>query len=277
MSNTIIITLILLLYFLSFGSYLIQLLSKAGKTSPIILLMSGLLLHLILLLQKGYTASGAITIDLSSSLGFLSFALAAVYVISSLFLGLIKARLAIMGAFVVPVVFILFLLSSILTSSGDRIPDSLLSFWLPIHAFSAFFSEAAFFYSFIISLTYLVQEHFLKRSVSRRIIDMLPAQQLLDELNLKMISLGFMLITFAIATGMLWSKSTWGSYLIWDARVIWTIISWILYAAILHLRFVAGFRGKKMALITVLAFASLMGSFIIINLARIGKHIDQFV
>jgi ABC-type transport system involved in cytochrome c biogenesis permease subunit len=94
----------------------------------------------------------------------------------------------------------------------------------------------------------------------------------LDELNYKCLTYGFPLLTLAIITGALWSEYALGSYWMWKPRQIWSLITWFLYAALLHGRLTSGWRGKRAALFSAGAFGVLLGSFLILNLMLGGGH-----
>ncbi|MBI5233873.1 MAG: cytochrome c biogenesis protein CcsA, partial [Deltaproteobacteria bacterium] len=100
----------------------------------------------------------------------------------------------------------------------------------------------------------------------------LPSLDVLDELNYKCLTYGFTLLTLAIITGAMWSERAMGSYWLWQPRQIWSLITWFLYAALLHGRLVSGWRGKKAALFSAGAFIVLIGSFFIINFISGGAH-----
>ena len=92
------------------------------------------------------------------------------------------------------------------------------SHWLEIHIVLAFLGNAAFALAFGIGVMYLVQEHYVKSKNLGGLFGRLPSLQTLDEINYKLITIGFPLLTLAIITGVFWAESAWGSYWNWDPR-----------------------------------------------------------
>jgi cytochrome c-type biogenesis protein CcsB len=80
----------------------------------------------------------------------------------------------------------------------------------------------------------------------------LPAQVIIDELTYHSVVIGFIFLTLGIITGSVWAYSAWGSYWSWDPKETWSLITWLIYAAMLHSRFVRGWRGKRMAIMSII-------------------------
>src|SRR5919197_1423397 len=81
----------------------------------------------------------------------------------------------------------------------------------------------------------------------RRVWDRMPAARTLDELAYRTTAFGFPIWTFAIIAGAIWAQSAWGRYWGWDPKETWSFISWTIYAAYLHARATAGWRGRRAA------------------------------
>jgi ABC-type transport system involved in cytochrome c biogenesis permease subunit len=126
--------------------------------------------------------------------------------------------------------------------------------------------------AFLFGIMYVLQERYLKSRRVGGLYFLLPSLEVLDELNYRCLSYGFPLLTVAIITGALWSEHTLGSYWLWQPRQIWSLITWFLYAALLHGRLTTGWRGKKAAIFSACAFGILLGSFLILNLMLGGGH-----
>jgi cytochrome c-type biogenesis protein CcsB len=150
------------------------------------------------------------------------------------------------------------------------------SYWLTIHTIVAFLGNAAFALAFGVGIMYLVQEHYVKSKHLGGIFGRLPSLQTLDALNYKLITLGFPLLTFAIISGSLWAESAWGSYWRWDPREVWSLTTWFIYAIILHARLIAGWRGKRAAILSIVGFLIIIITFFGINLLEKGIHQGSF-
>ncbi len=95
---------------------------------------------------------------------------------------------------------------------------------------------------------------------------MLPSPDALDRLAYRVHAVGFPLWTFAaLIAGPIWAEYAWGSYWNWDPKEVWAFITWVVYAAYLHARATAGYRGRAAAVIALIAFATLLFNFVGIN------------
>ena len=183
-----------------------------------------------------------------------------------------RYKLGLLGAFIMPVVFILMLSSSMLPRKIEPLSPVLQSYWLGIHTVLAFIGDAAFAMAFGIGIMYLIQEHYVKSKHIGGLFKRLPSLQTLDEINYRLITIGFPFLTLAIITGALWAESAWGSYWRWDPKEVWSLITWFIYALVLHVRLTVGWRGKRAALLSIIGFCIVLFTFFGVNLLLKGLH-----
>ena len=105
-----------------------------------------------------------------------------------------------------------------------------------------------------------------------RLAALFPGLRILDDLSYKMVMVGFPLLTLGIVTGAAWANYAWGTYWSWDPKETWSLITWLIYAAFLHARFTAGWRGKKTAILSVIGFAAVVFTYIGVNFVLSGLH-----
>ena len=143
------------------------------------------------------------------------------------------------------------------------LPDALNSPWLVIHVISAVIATGAFTIGAILSVLYLVK----KRSTSETgYLARVPSLDRLDRLSYRMHAFGFPVWTFAVLiTGPIWAHQAWGAYWNWDPKEVWAFITWVVYAAYLHARATAGWRGRNAAYLALVGVATLWFNFIGIN------------
>jgi ABC-type transport system involved in cytochrome c biogenesis permease subunit len=104
-------------------------------------------------------------------------------------------------------------------------------------------------------------------------IQRLPSLEQLDRLNYRCIGWGFPLLTLGILSGGIWAASTWGSFWSWEPREVLSLITWIIYAALLQFRLTTGLRGRRAATLTIVGFGVLVASYVSINLLPLpGRH-----
>jgi cytochrome c-type biogenesis protein CcsB len=100
----------------------------------------------------------------------------------------------------------------------------------------------------------------------------MPAQHQLDDVTYRMIAIGWPLLTGGIITGAVWANSAWGSYWNWDPKETWSLITWFIYAIYLHARFVRGWKGTQMAVISAVGFLAVIFTYLGVNLVLSGLH-----
>ena len=206
--------------------------------------------------------------NLHQSLSFFAWVLIAAFLVVHK-----KYHLPILGSFITPLVT-LFLISSAssLTDHPVPIPPALQSMWLPIHTTLAFLGEAIFGLAFCVGIMYLLQEHLIKKKKLTGLFYRLPPLKTLDDLNYLCLSLGFPFLTLGIITGSIWAQFAWGSYWSWDPKETWSLITWLIYAALLHGRLTTGWRGRRAAVFSIIGFSVVIFLFLGVNLLLPGLH-----
>ncbi len=134
---------------------------------------------------------------------------------------------------------------------------ALKSNWLLIHVMTAFLGYAAFTVAFGAALLYLVQEKRPRKT--------LPALPRLDRLLYRATMLGFLLLTFGILTGAVWAETAWGRYWSWDPKETWSLITWLIYASLLHARLLKGWQGRRIAWLAVIGFLAVIFTYLGVN------------
>lgn len=148
---------------------------------------------------------------------------------------------------------------------------ALKSNWLITHVITCFVGYAAFGIAFCLSLMFLLKK--LDSSKRKSIfLKAIPDSGILDELNYQMIIIGFILLTIGIITGAVWAHSAWGRYWGWDPKETWSLITWLIYAAVLHSRMIRGWRGEKMAVLSMIGFFCVIFTYYGVNFILSGLH-----
>jgi cytochrome c-type biogenesis protein CcsB len=78
-------------------------------------------------------------------------------------------------------------------------------------------------------------------------------------------ALGFIFLTLGIVTGAVWAHYAWGSYWSWDPKETWSLITWLVYAVMLHTRLVRGWRGRRMAIMAIVGFGCVLFTYLGVN------------
>lgn len=97
--------------------------------------------------------------------------------------------------------------------------------------------------------------------------------QLMDEVNYRAIIIGFPLFTLgALVFAMIWAQIAWSRFWGWDPKEVWALITWLFYAAYLHLRLGKGWQGERSAWLAVIGFVIIMFNLVAVNLIIAGLH-----
>ncbi len=171
------------------------------------------------------------------------------------------------GAFATPLAFLAMAYASYspgISSNIQPLVPALKSNWLIAHVITCFFGYAAFGLAFGLSLMFLLKK--LERPERQNFfLRIIPDSSLLDELSYQMVVIGFLLLTLGIITGSVWAHSAWGSYWSWDPKETWSLITWLVYAALLHSRMVRGWKGNKLATLCIVGFCCVLFTYFGVN------------
>jgi len=204
------------------------------------------------------------------SLSFFIWAMTLVYLIVEFFFNLPS-----LSSFILPTVAVFALIATVVAGKPGTIDPKLQSGWFYIHVVFAFVGYAAFAVAFGSAVMYLLQRRQLKSKKSfDSIFSKLPSLEVLDNLNQRLINMGFSLFTIAVGSGVFWAHKSeilgpnWPN----DPKIVFTGITWLLYAALFHIRLLSVARGKRVAQLTIIAFAFVIITFLGTRFLAIGPH-----
>lgn len=142
---------------------------------------------------------------------------------------------------------------------------ALQSWWMKIHVPANFVGYGAFCIAAVLGVAQL---WVLKRPEQT----LLPDANVIDEIMYRAIAVGFLFFTIATVLGALWAAEAWGRYWSWDPKETWALIVWLNYAVWLHLRLVAGWRGRLLAWWAIVGFFITAFAFLGVNMFLSGLH-----
>ena len=267
--NTTILSWVTFIYFASAVFYMLKIVTGKELWGPIASFISlvGLIAHTLALILRWFESykmgiGHAPLSNLYESLIFFSWTVVLLYLVVE---SRIKSRN--LGAFVIPFAFISIAYASFSPDVNSRIQPlipALQSNWLISHVITCFFGYAAFTIACGLALIYLLKGlGGVEKPTS--FLRFLPDREILDEISYHSIVIGFIFLTLGIVTGSVWAYSAWGSYWSWDPKETWSLITWLIYAAMLHARFVHGWRGKRMAVMSIIGFCSMLFTYMGVN------------
>ncbi len=167
------------------------------------------------------------------------------------------------GAFVTPLAFFAMAYASLHNNSIQPLIPALKSNWLIAHVITCFIGYAAFAIALGTSCMYLIK----KRDTEGKslLLKRFPKTNIIDELTYQMIMLGFLFLSIGIITGAVWANSAWGRYWGWDPKETWSLITWFIYATVLHAKMMRGWHGKKIAYLSIVGFAAVLFTYFGVN------------
>ncbi|MHA3701532.1 c-type cytochrome biogenesis protein CcsB [Jatrophihabitans sp. YIM 134969] len=248
----------------------------------VILLTVGALIHLASVVTRGWS------VDRVPWGNMYEFSSVVALLAVAAFLGtLIKApQIRYLGAFVMfPVLIVMFLAGTVLYARAQTLVPALQSYWLAIHVSSVACAEGLLMTSAVVTVLYLLRQRSDRKVAATEQTDgpvkfgavsrfgaKLPPAATLDKVAYRIVAFAFPLYTFGVIAGAIWAEAAWGRYWGWDPKETWAFIAWVVYAAYLHARATAGWRGRTAAWINLLGFGAMTFNFFVVNIVIAGLH-----
>jgi len=165
-----------------------------------------------------------------------------------------------------PVTVLMFLGGVVLYTTAAPVQPALQSYWLVIHVFAIATGSGMVLVPGVVSVLYLLKVR--KPEWATR----LPAADVLDQVAYRTTIFAFPIYTAGVIFGAIWAESAWGRFWGWDPKETVAFIAWVVYAAYLHSRATAGWRGGRAAVINVVGFVAMIFNLFFINLVTTGLH-----
>jgi cytochrome c-type biogenesis protein CcsB len=146
-----------------------------------------------------------------------------------------------------------------------KLPPALQSAWFVPHVVVYFIGYGAVAFATAVAAVQLVAHYspFVQRLLSLKAGTVLSGDALdLEKITYDSIRFGFVLLTLGLLVGSVWAKSAWGDFWVWDPKENWSLVTWLVYAAYLHLRKVKGWRGDAAAWLTIAGMAVVMFTYL---------------
>jgi ABC-type transport system involved in cytochrome c biogenesis permease subunit len=126
-------------------------------------------------------------------------------------------------------------------------------------------SFATFSAAFALGLIFLWQERRMKSKHLNDFVYRLPSLEGLDTLIYKFILVGLPLFTAGILLGSVWTRYARGRFWVGDPIEMWALVTWVVYASYLAIRFGAGWRGRKTTYLSLAGFALVMLTYVAVT------------
>jgi len=225
----------------------------------------GLLLHAAALAAEGAEIHRLPVTDVRSALSFFSFLATLAF-----FFVYLRYRITALGIFMLPLVFVLTLISALRPDRPFASP-AFRGGWLLAHIASIFLGYTAFLLTFVAAIMYLIQERELKSKKPRAFYYRLPSLDVCDELYSRSLVFGLPFLSLGILTGFVWASRTWKGPWELDPKILASLITWLVYLILFSTRLSGTWRGRRAAYLAVFGFVAIMVTFLGISLWS-GQH-----
>jgi len=206
---------------------------------------------------RGFRLNHCPVTNLYEATIFAAWSLVAVYLALGLW-----PRLRFLGAFASPLLFGIgvFALMPSLDAAPHALNPESSSIWTSVHAALLSLAYGAFGLSSVAALMYLTQEHNLKFHKLRAILSLLPPIQRLEKVAGGLVTAGFVLLTAGLSLYPMLMRQKHGVYFKSDPIILWSVSIWLLYLALLIMRW-RGQGGRRFAWGALGSFAFILLTF----------------
>jgi ABC-type uncharacterized transport system permease subunit len=187
-------------------------------------------------------------------ISFLAMVAVAIYLYS-----FIRYHSHVLGMVMLPLALILFLFSGWMPLEAVEVSSHLSQPLLWLHIVISTMGVGALSLTFTFSIMYLIQEKTLKEKRPSRFFLPLPSLTTCDQVLYRSLRVGFALLTVGLVLAGVWSANERETYQIWQSqRELLALASWVIFGVVLYARLVSGWRGRKMALLSIAGFLVVM-------------------
>ncbi len=194
----------------------------------------------------------------------------ALLVTAAFFFVYLGYRITALGVFMLPLVFVLTLISAL------RPEDSFSSAafrggWLLVHIASMCLGYTGFFLSFVAAMMYLIQERELKSKRPKAFYYRLPSLEVCDEIYYRSLLFGLPFLTIGILTGFVWASRAWKGPWELDPKILASLLTWSIYLVLFSTRLSGSWRGRRGAYVAIFGFVAVMMTFLAVSVLS-GQH-----
>jgi ABC-type uncharacterized transport system permease subunit len=231
------------------------------ERASVVLLGLGALIHALSFLSLHGAEHPPPLTDLSWVFSFMTWVGAVFYLLL-----LRRSRLQRLVVLIAPVNFLGAFLAALRTPGNAPVASATAGSWPHAHVLLASAGLSLLALTGLAGLTFLIEHRRLKskRRIDRRLP--LPSLEALDRVNAVTLSIGFLLLTLGVISGMFWLYAVNGKIWTGTAHEIWSLLAWAIYAVLVSARFLAKQSSRRAA-------ASAVGGFVFLFFAVIGLEL----
>ena len=196
------------------------------------------------------------------------------WVMMAIFLPIrMKAGIAALETAVILLVVATLAYASAFESDIKPLMPALRSNWLTGHVLACMLGYGGFAVSFLSAIGFVIYDWLVRMGAAGNAE---KVRDSFESVTARTIFFGFLFLSFGIVTGSVWANVAWGSYWSWDPKETWSLITWFVYAAYLHCRFMRGWGGRLAAWIAIAGFISVLVTYFGVNYLSIMKGLHSY-
>ncbi|MBJ6763308.1 cytochrome c biogenesis protein CcsA [Myxococcaceae bacterium JPH2] len=230
--------------------------SEVLATTGRVLVGGGLVLHGVALFAL-LGAQGGLPVGPAQGFSSLAFLLLAIFFALD-----VRYRRPVIGAFLTPLAVTVLVPGLLMEGGPSPLPPAVRQPLLPLHVSLALLGLAAFAVAAGVGVMYLLMERQVRAKRFGLLFSRLPSLEFLDTLNRRLVVWGFIALSVTLATGAFFVSTAPGVGWTWDAKEVATVVAWGVFAALVNARIFAGWRGRRVALLTMAGFGLVLVSFL---------------
>jgi len=236
---------------------------SSGRLSRLSLLVvvAALIAHTVLIGIRTYYSAWLPVTAVGETLLFYSWCV----IVATLFVGFrYKERLT--GLVTIPIAMVALAISFLRWTPPKALSLMLRTVWFEIHVIASFAGYALFSLAFAGALLYLIRSFGSARSGEG-----ICAESSLEVARTGVVW-GFFLFSASMFSGAVWGYLAWGTYWMWEPKMLWSFIVWFWFAGTMHAWYVKSWKGRTLAILTVLGFVVVGFTYLGVGLLMKSSH-----
>jgi ABC-type uncharacterized transport system permease subunit len=243
----------------------IRALVRPGKTSiASVLVGAGLLLQFASLELTALAVRAVPYRTLGGSMSLFGWMLGASYLAL-----LFRHRERAIGPFLIPFVILFSAAGLLLPMRGTGHVEETRGPLFALHVTFAMLAYAAFTFSFVLSVLYLIQNRQIRRGRTGILFARLPSLEVIGRMNRTSVSIGLAVLGVSILFGLVWANRVWATLA--DPKIVWAIVTLALYGFLLWMER-RGWKGPRVAILSILGYGLVLFSYTVVNMYFSRSH-----
>lgn len=182
---------------------------------------------------------------------------------------LFRHRERAIGPFLIPFVIVFSLVGLFLPPATSVPTAETRGSLFALHVTLAMLGYAAFTFSFVLSILYLIQDRQIRRGRSDVLFSRLPSLEAINRMNRTSVSIGLGALAFSVLFGLVWAHRFWTSMR--DPKIVWALATLALYGFLLWMER-RGWKGPRVAKLSIVGYALVIFSITIVNMYLSESH-----